>query len=144
MRPFAIAGLLLACALPAAAQSDQDAVRAAVLDYVEGFYNGDSTRLVRSVSPEVYKYGYSRRGEGAYRGSRMTYPEFMSFARGVKEGRIRQPDQRPKEIVLYEVLDQTASVKLTAWWGSDYMLLAKTDGRWMITHVLWQSSPPAR
>ena len=29
------------------------------------------------------------------------------------------------------------SAKLTAWWGTDYVLLAKYDGRWMITHVLW-------
>jgi hypothetical protein len=39
------------------------------------------------------------------------------------------------------VLDQTASAKLTASWGIDYLLLAKYDGRWMITHVLWQTPP---
>ncbi|HEX2716302.1 MAG TPA: nuclear transport factor 2 family protein, partial [Gemmatimonadaceae bacterium] len=48
----------------------------------------------------------------------------------------------PKEIVLLDVLDQTAVAKLTARWGTDYLLLAKgEDGRWQITHVLWQSPP---
>jgi hypothetical protein len=51
------------------------------------------------------------------------------------------PADAPKGIDIYEVLDQTASVKLTASWGIDYMLLAKFDGRWMITHVLWQTPP---
>jgi len=33
----------------AQATADRDAVRSAVLDYVEGFYEGDTTRLNRSV-----------------------------------------------------------------------------------------------
>ena len=33
---------------------------------------------------------------------------------------------------------------LTAWWGTDYLLPAGENGRWMITHVLRQSPPPAR
>ena len=49
----------------------------------------------------------------------------------------------PKTIEIFEVLDQTASAKLTARWGIDYLLLARYDGRWMISHVLWQSPPPA-
>jgi hypothetical protein len=39
-------------------------------------------------------------------------------------------------------MDQTASAKLTAQWGIDYLLLARYDGRWMITHVLWQGPHP--
>ncbi len=38
-------------------------------------------------------------------------------------------------------IDQTASVKLIAEWGIDYMHLAKYDGRWKIVNVLWQSHP---
>jgi hypothetical protein len=123
--------------------ADRDGVRSAVLDYVEGFYLGDTTRFVRSVAPNVYKYGYSMRGD-AYVGSQMQYAGFMSFANGVKAGRNLPPANAPKDIVLFDVQDQTASAKLTAWWGTDYLLLAKQDGRWVITHVMWQSPPPAR
>jgi hypothetical protein len=35
--------------------------------------------------------------------------------------------------VLFDVQDQTASAKLTAWWGTDYLLLAKDHGRWIIS-----------
>ena len=44
-------------------------------------------------------------------------------------------------IEIFEVLDQTAAVKLTAFWGIDYMHLAKYDGEWKIVQVLWQSAP---
>jgi hypothetical protein len=129
---------------PTARAQDTAGVRAAVLDYVEGFYTGDSTRLVRSVRPDVYKYGFYRhRDSTIYRGSQMTWEGFHRYANGVKaRGGRGAPPNAPKVIDIYEVLDQTASAKLTAWWGIDYLLLAKHDGRWMITHVLWQSTPP--
>ena len=65
----------------------------------------------------------------------------MSYARGVRDGRTKTPAGAPKEIAVFDVQDQTASAKLTAWWGTDYLLLGRHDGRWMITHVLWQSPP---
>ena len=145
MRKIAVivAALASLAAGTAAAQQgdDREQVRQAVLDYVEGFYQGDTTRFVRSVSPAVHKYGYSRR-DTAYVGSQMPYAGFMSFANGVKAGRNLPPANAPKDIVLLDVQDQTAAAKLTAWWGTDYLLLAKQNGRWMITHVLWQSPPP--
>ena len=121
--------------------ADRDAVRRAVLDYVEGFYEGDTAKLVRSVWPEVRKYGYWRAADtAAYRGMAMAFPQgFMAYANGVKSGRNRTPANAPKDVEIYDVQDQTASAKLTAWWGTDYLLLAKENGRWMITHVLWQS-----
>ena len=144
---LAVASVLVAS--PIAAQStapravsDSEQVRLAVLDYVEGFYFGDSTRLARSVSSAVYKFGYWRRDStSAFEGSQMTWPQFFSYAARIRSGRNRTPPNAPKDIVLFDVQDQTASAKLTAWWGIDYLLLARQDGRWMITHVLWQSPP---
>lgn len=78
-----IAGLFtLIVGAPLHAQSpapDTAGVRRAALDYIEGFYEGDTAKLVRSVRPDVHKFGY--------------------------------------------------------------ILMGRFDGRWMITHVLWQSPP---
>lgn len=143
-----VCGLLLV-AVPlhgqgAGSAADRAAVERAVLDYVEGFYEGDTIKLARSVAPNVFKYGYARQN-GEYAASQMQFPSgFMAFANGVRAGRGVPPANAPKDVVLFEVQDQTASAKLTAWWGIDYMLLARSrDGRWMITHVLWQTPPPA-
>ena len=140
--------LLLAAGTPAASPAQQDdtaLVRRAVLDYVEGFYEGDSTKLVRSVRPEVYKYGFARRRDAtAYTGMQMPWTGFMSYARDVKANNRQAPPTARKDIVVFDVLDQTASAKLTAFWGIDYLLLAKYDGKWMISSVMWQSPPPPK
>lgn len=129
---------------PAVAQSgaDREGVRRAVLDYVEGFYEGDTAKLSRSVSPDVFKYGYYLpRDSARYLGERMTWPEFHSYANGVKANKRFAAAGSPKDITVFDVLDQTASAKLVAYWGVDYLLLAKQNGRWMITHVIWQTPP---
>jgi len=38
-----------------------------------------------------------------------------------------------KEIIIYDVQDHTASAKLIAVWGTNYMHLAKYNGRWQQT-----------
>lgn len=123
--------------------ADREAVRLAALDYVEGFYLGDTTRLIRSVSPEVRKVGYDRASATApYVVETMPFREFLSYANRIRTGQSKTPAGAKKEIQIFEVQDQTASVKVTAWWGTDYLLLAKEKGRWVILHVLWQSPPP--
>lgn len=129
---------------PAGAQSAADSagVRAAALDYVEGIYRVDTMRIVKSVRPELAKRGYYvPRGKTEYASEPMTYAELIDVARDWnKAGRIN-PETAPKEVRILDMQDQTASVKLTARWGTDYMHMAKYDGRWMIVNVLWQSPP---
>ena len=129
-------------ASPTATSAEREAVKRAVLDYVEGFYEGDSAKLARSIRPEVYKYGFWRaRDSTRYVGEQMTWPEFFSYARSVKQNNRQAPPTAPKQIELYDVQNQSASAKLTASWGTDYLLLGRYDGKWMISSVMWQSPP---
>ena len=126
------------------AATDRTAVRQAALNYVEALYQVDSTRVIRSVHPELVKYGYFR-SDGTYRGTPMTFTELKKLAMSWNKDQKRvDPDTATKEIVVLDVLDKTASAKIVAHWGIDYMHLAKTDGKWMIRQVLWQSHPPQR
>jgi hypothetical protein len=128
-----------------ATPAEKEGVRRAVLDYVEGFYEGDSVKFVRGVRPELYKYGfYIPKDSTGYTGERMTWEEALGFIRRVKEKNHRAPATAPKQVDLLDVQDETAAAKLTAYWGTDYLLLAKYDGRWMISSVMWQSPPRAR
>jgi putative lumazine-binding protein len=149
-RAIALIAIAAALAMPLRAQSgataatreDREAVRRAVLDYVEGFYEGDSTKLARSVRPEIYKYGFWRpRDSTTFAGEQMAFPEFFAYARRVRQTNHQAPPTAPKTIELFDVQNQTASAKLTAFWGTDYLLLGKYDGKWMISSVLWQSRP---
>jgi hypothetical protein len=138
----AVGGLCLTA--PLAAQDDQrEAVRRAALDYLEGFYEGDSTKLLRSVSPEVLKFGFSRANDGTWQRHPFPWQNFLDFARGVREGRNLPPADAPKEVTIYDLQERIAAARVDAWWGMDYLLLAREDGRWRITHVLWQGPPAA-
>ncbi|MFN7949877.1 MAG: nuclear transport factor 2 family protein [Blastocatellia bacterium] len=122
--------------------SDREAVRQAVLNYVEGVYNVEPARIERSVHPKLAKTGFYRPpAADTYRPAEaMTFEQLLQVARTWnKDGKLRK--DAPREITLFEVQDQTASAKLVAEWGTDYFHLAKFDGKWMIVNVLWQSPP---
>ncbi|MEP7273666.1 MAG: nuclear transport factor 2 family protein [Acidobacteriota bacterium] len=124
--------------------NEKEAVRQAVLDYVEGVYNVEPARIERSVHPNLAKLGFYRPpAENAYRpGSTMTFQRLVEVAKTYnKDGSLAK--NAPKEVIIYDVMDQTASVKLVAEWGTDYMHLARFDGKWKIVNVLWQSPPKA-
>jgi hypothetical protein len=119
--------------------ADYPSVIQAVLDYVEGVYETDPTRIERSVHPELAKRGFFVT-EKEITESTMSYAQFIEHTKTYnKDGHF--PPDAPKEIIIYDVLDHTASVKLVAAWGIDYMHLAKDDGTWKIIHVLWQTPP---
>ena len=130
------------CSAQAQTDADREAVRQATLDYVEGVYNVEPSRIERSVHPKLAKLGFYRPpADDAYRpGSAMTFERLVEVAKNFnKEGKLRK--DAPKEVTILDLLDQTASVKLVAEWGVDYMHLAKFDGKWMIVNVIWQSPP---
>ncbi|MEM7351293.1 MAG: nuclear transport factor 2 family protein [Acidobacteriota bacterium] len=136
----AMPSTLLAKSLSTAHAADVEAVRAAVLDYVEGLYEVAPNRIERSVHEKLAKVGWKRDAQGTYREFPRTYEQLLEGARRYnRDGQI--PVDALKEITIYEVLDKTASVKLTAEWGIDYMHLVKLDGKWMIRNVLWQGHP---
>ncbi len=136
--------LTLALSFVADAQTNEDreAVRRAALDYIESIYDVDPAKVERSVHPELAKRGfYVKKGETAYTPQlTMTFAQLTELAKNYnKNGSVSKT--APKEIVIYEVSDQTASAKVTAVWGIDYLHLAKYDGKWKIINILWQSPP---
>ncbi|HZG54380.1 MAG TPA: nuclear transport factor 2 family protein [Pyrinomonadaceae bacterium] len=121
--------------------AEREAVRQAVLDYVEGIYEVNPARIERSVHPELAKRGFFiKKGETAYSSDVMTFQQLVEVAKTFnKNGRV--PKDAVKEVVVFDVSDQTASAKLTAVWGIDYIHLAKYDGKWKFVNVLWQTPP---
>lgn len=145
MKMLSVVFVLFMLAIPVAvrAQSDteRDAVKQAVLDYVEGVYEVNPSRIERGVHPDLAKRGFFiKKGEAVYSPHTMTFQQLVELSKNYnKDGHV--PKDAPKEVVIYDISDQTASAKLTALWGIDYMHLAKYDGKWKIINVLWQTAP---
>lgn len=137
-----VALALLAGPVSGQSAADSAGVRAAVLDYVEAIYRVDTTRVARSVRTDLAKRGYyTPRGKTEYVSEPMTYPQLIEVAATWNKAGKINAETAPKVIKILDVLDQTASAKLTAQWGIDYLHLAKYDGRWMIVNILWQTPP---
>lgn len=127
------------CSISIMAQTDQAQVQSACMDYIEGFYEGDTSKIIRSIDKNVFKYGYWKdRKSNAYSGEPMSFQEMLDYANNVKAKKSFAKADAPKKVEIYEVQDQTAAAKVTAWWGTDYILLAKLNNKWMIRSVLWQ------
>lgn len=138
-----LAMIVLATApLVAQNQGDHRGVREAVLDYVEGVYEVKPERIARSVHPTLVKQGMARgNASSPYRGPLpMNYQQLHDLAATWnKDNREVDPATAPKVIEVYDVQDATAMAKLTASWGTDYFLLMKLEGKWMIMQIIWQT-----
>ncbi|MES2893624.1 MAG: nuclear transport factor 2 family protein [Bacteroidota bacterium] len=144
MKQTSILLIMIASSFCCAAQDEKHLVESAVMDYVDAFYFGDSVKLMRSISLDVIKHGYSRRRDATtYVLDTMSFREMLDYVAAVKKRNNPEAAKLQKKVEVFDQLSKTASAKVTAWWGTDYILLAKPADKWMITHVLWQSPPPA-
>ena len=139
---IAAAVLAAAPAAPARAQTaaDSAAIRATVLDYVDGWYTGDGERMRRALHPDLAKRISQRDQEGAWRLDSMTADQLVAgTARG---GGTRTPEERrQRDVAILDIFGNVASVRATMLEWIDYMHLARVDGRWQIVNVLWELKP---
>lgn len=138
-KSVAILGFLLVSAHAAWAQSaaDSAAIRAAALDYVEGWYTGDAARMERAVHPELAKRIVQTDERGRSRIMQQSALTLITVTR-LAEGKETPPDQQTKDIHILDIFGNTASVRADMSGWIDYMHLAKWQGRWKIVNVLWE------
>ena len=141
-----ILGALLLISLPLSVSgqsaSDSEAVRQAAANYVIAIYESKPELIEKSVHPQLTKYGFMRQQDGTYKQGQMTYTQLLEVAKTWNKEKKR--DTTIKDIQVLDVLDQTATAKIRAQWGIDYMQLAKFDGTWKIINIVWQTHPPSR
>lgn len=144
MKIMNLSVLILALSLTTLAQTegDRNAVKQAALDYVESIYEVNPAKAERSIHPDLVKRGFFiKKNEQIYSPHAMNFVELVELAKNYnKKGQI--PKDAVKETVVFDVADQTASAKVTAVWGIDYLHLAKYEGTWKIINILWQTPPP--
>jgi hypothetical protein len=133
--------LLGAClaAQPARAQSSADSagIRAAALDYIEGWYAGNGDRMARALHPELAKRIMNSDTAGNVWIRDMTASELVRGARSGGGSRTPAAEQR-KEVRILDIFQNTASVRIDAATWVDYLHLVKWRGEWRIINVLWE------
>lgn len=121
---------------------DKKAIERAILNYVEAFYQADTTKAYESVAPYLSKRGYYLRN-GSEAEATMSFGQLVRLAQRWKSTQ-NITAASPKKITVFDVLDKIATAKVEAQWGIDYFHLAKLNGKWTIVNVLWQDYRPAR
>lgn len=122
---------------------EKEKVEKACLNYIEGFYEGDTTKLVAALKPSMYKIGYwKNKNTGVYDfDGQMTYRAAMDYAKNVMAKKNFAKPDAPKKVEVLDIGSSIASAKVTAWWGIDYILLSKQGDKWIIEQVLWEGPP---
>jgi hypothetical protein len=144
-RVFFIVTLLALSLRPAHAQSvataaDSAGIRAAALDYIEGWYTADAARMERAVHPELAKRMVATDANGRSRLIQMTA---MTLVQGTRNGGGSQIPmaQRKNAVKILDIYQGAAVARVDASTWIDYMQLARWNGRWVIVNVLWENSP---
>lgn len=115
-------------------EAEITAIRLVVTDYIEGWYVSNAGRVERSIHPELAKR--ERSADSQTGKSRLEHKGAMSLVKETR-GVARTPEgKRQKDVVIFDVFENTASAKLTASDWVDYIHLGKFDGIWMIVNVL--------
>lgn len=123
-------------------QTDRELVQSAIEDYVLALYNAEPERIERSVDTTLHKIGYYDYDGQSYYHVPMTYQQLYDLSATWNINGDQANTDSPKKIDIYEVNDKTASAKLTAQWGIDFMHLSKSEtGKWKIMNIMWQSAP---
>lgn len=141
MRLLALALLVplaLPRVLPAQTAADSAGIRAAALDYAEGWYEGSADRMTRAVSPELVKRIVVRdtlTGRDMVQGMGSSVL-VNSTARGFGKG--TPADKQAKDVKIYDIFRGAAVAKVTMADWIDYLQLARINGRWVIVNVLWE------
>lgn len=142
-RFFLIVSILtaLSCATFAqttAANSDETAIRATALDYIEGWYEGNGERMERALHPDLAKRIVLTNKQSGR--SRLDQMSALALVQGTRSsgGKDTPKEKQLKEVTILDRYENAASVKIVASDWIDYLHIAKFKGRWVIVNVLWE------
>ena len=78
---------------------DKQQIEKACLNYIEGFYEGDTTKLIAALKPSLYKFGYWKNKDGNYDpDGQMTYRQALDYAKNVMAKKSFAKPDAPKKI----------------------------------------------
>jgi ketosteroid isomerase-like protein len=113
--------------------TDEELITQTVLDYFEGWFDGDSARMERAVHPDLVK-----RAPGDDASSLgITTAEQMVQMTALGEGKTVAKDRRI-EVLVQDVYQDVASVLVHSVPYHEYLHLVRTRDGWRIANALWR------
>lgn len=122
-------------------QTKQDslAIKQAALDYIESQHKPNPSQMERALHPRMVKRTFWKdKATGKDYVRETTTESMVLLAESYNRNGDKFPSSPRKEVLLLDVSERTASVKLIADEWIDYMHIVKINGSWKIINVLWQ------
>jgi peptidyl-tRNA hydrolase len=117
---------------------DAAAIRSTILDYFEGWFDGDAARIDRALHPGLAKHAVAQ-GPAREEVLDLTTKAEMVEATRQGVGRSRDPgSERAIEIDIVAVSGNIASAVVHSTVYVELVLLARTGDGWQITSTLWR------
>ena len=107
-----------------------------VLDYFEGWYDGDVARMDRALHPDLVKRGAGQDGPDRLRiTTKARMLELTALGEGKPDGADRSLD-----IEVEDATEDTASVTVRSAVYHEYVHLVRTADGWKVANALWRYS----
>ncbi|WP_411029957.1 nuclear transport factor 2 family protein [Spongiimicrobium sp. 3-5] len=122
-------------------QTQQDSlnIKQVALDYIESQHNVKPEQFERAAHPRMVKRTFWTNKKTGKEYLRETFTDAMILlAETYNQDEDKFPENPKKEIIILDVFDRVASVKLIADDWIDYMHIVKLNGKWQLVNVLWQ------
>jgi len=120
---------------------DEEAIKQAALDYIEGWYEGNAERMARALHPDLAKRAvFDNKASGKSMLHKMD-KKMLVAATETGQGKNTPKDKQQKDVTILDKYENIACVKIVATDWIDYLQVARFDGQWVIVNVLWEMKP---
>ena len=124
-------------ATPPGTADDVAAVRSTILDYFEGWFDADPTRMARALHPQLAKRSWAQDPE-QLPALRTTTAEQMAVFTARGNGREDDPERRRLDINIVEISGSIATAVIHSYYYVEYLHLLATPDGWRIVNGLWR------
>lgn len=112
-----------------------------VEDYFLGWYDADPERMRRALHPDLAKRSHVSRLGAPPEIRAVTATQMIGWTEA-GEGRETDPAKRPFGIVVDDIHDSIAAVRVESVPYREYLHLARTPDGWRIVNALWTWTDP--
>jgi hypothetical protein len=121
----------------ATASANVGAIERTALDYIEGWFDGDASRMERALHPELAKRSLQYREDGREALETITAQEMIDDTASGR-GKSKADGDLRIEVTVDHVFGETAIATVDSGIYVDYLQLIRTAAGWKIVNVLWK------
>jgi hypothetical protein len=141
MKSLTLSALLtigLAPAVLGQSAADSAAIRATALDYIDGWYTNNATRMERALHPHLAKRLVWADSTGK---SHLVDLTALELTQGTRSHPATPASERRKDVTILSTYGNVAMVRIEASDWVDFLQEIKWNGNWKIINVVWENRP---